>query len=77
MALVKGQCCPFKVVLKWDENGFYIDTKNSVPFHKCHPKSTVDSMHIPTWLTPTEERENLIALAESCADLGAGRNFVK
>ena len=70
MALVKGQCCTFKVVVKWDENGFYIDTKSSVPFHKYHPRSSIESMHIPTRLIPNEERENLIALAESC--VGAG-----
>ena len=76
MALVKGQCCPFKVVVKWDENGFYIDTKRSVPFHKYHPRSSLESMHIPTRLIPNEERENLIALAESCVGAGVGRNFL-
>eukprot|EP00957_Ditylum_brightwellii_P163339 12437168-Ditylum_brightwellii.AAC.1 len=38
-----------------------------------HPRLTIDTMHIPTWLTPTEERDNLIALAESCVGSGAGR----
>jgi hypothetical protein len=75
MTLVKGQCCPFKVVVKWNENGFYIDTKSSVLFHKYHPRSSIDSMHIPTRLIPNGEKENLIALAESCVGSGAGRKF--
>jgi hypothetical protein len=32
-------------------------------------------MHIPTQLIPTEERKNLIALAESCVGSGAGRKI--
>eukprot|EP00957_Ditylum_brightwellii_P102936 7845154-Ditylum_brightwellii.AAC.1 len=75
MALVKGQCCPFKVVVKWDENGLYIDTKTSAPFHKYHPRSTIDTMHIPTRLIPSEDRENLIALEESCVGSGAGKKL--
>eukprot|EP00957_Ditylum_brightwellii_P177257 13503291-Ditylum_brightwellii.AAC.1 len=38
MSLANGQCCPFKVAVKWDNNGFYIDSKCSVFAHKFHPR---------------------------------------
>eukprot|EP00957_Ditylum_brightwellii_P045408 3441623-Ditylum_brightwellii.AAC.1 len=42
MSLTSGQCCPFKVVVKWDNNGFHIDTKCSVSAHKFHPRLSAD-----------------------------------
>eukprot|EP00957_Ditylum_brightwellii_P168148 12800258-Ditylum_brightwellii.AAC.1 len=38
MSLTNGQCCPFKVNVKWDNNEFYIDSKCSVSTHKFHPR---------------------------------------
>eukprot|EP00957_Ditylum_brightwellii_P134842 10280962-Ditylum_brightwellii.AAC.1 len=64
MSLTNGQCCPFEVVVKWNNKGFYIDTKCSVSAHKFHPMVNADCMHIPTRHIPMEERENLITLAD-------------
>jgi hypothetical protein len=76
MSLSNGQCCPFKVVVKWDNKEFYIDTKCSVSVHKFHLMVSADCMHIPTRLIPVEKRENLIALADACVGSGIGRNFL-
>eukprot|EP00957_Ditylum_brightwellii_P138460 10554139-Ditylum_brightwellii.AAC.1 len=76
MSLTNGQCYPLKVVVKWDNKGFYIDTVCSGSAHKFHPMVSVDCMHIPTRLIPMKERENLIALADVCVGSGVGRNFL-
>eukprot|EP00957_Ditylum_brightwellii_P157554 11991935-Ditylum_brightwellii.AAC.1 len=76
MSLISGHCCSFKVVVKWDNNGFYIDAKCSISTHKFHPRVSVDCMHIPTRLISMEKRENLIALADACVGYGVGRSFL-
>eukprot|EP00957_Ditylum_brightwellii_P042945 3251775-Ditylum_brightwellii.AAC.1 len=55
MSLTNGQCCAFKVAVKWDNKGFYTDTKCSVSAHKFHPMVSADCMHIPTRLIPMED----------------------
>eukprot|EP00957_Ditylum_brightwellii_P209325 15361226-Ditylum_brightwellii.AAC.1 len=64
------------VVVKWDNNEFYIDSKCSVSAHKFHQRVSVDCIHIPTRLIPMEEREHLIALADACVGTGVGRHFL-
>eukprot|EP00957_Ditylum_brightwellii_P124084 9458514-Ditylum_brightwellii.AAC.1 len=76
ISLINGQGCSFKVVVEWDNNGFYIDSKCSVSTHKYHPRGSVDCMYIPTRIIPTKERENLITLADACVGKGVGGNFI-
>jgi hypothetical protein len=72
------EVCPFKIMIKWDEHGFYINLNRSSGCgkHKNHAKLNAANIPFSTKLLPKEEKENLIHLANSCAWSGVGRNYI-
>eukprot|EP00978_Attheya_sp_CCMP212_P014408 scaffold36669_cov47-Attheya_sp.AAC.2 len=77
-ALCPDKKCPFKIMIRWDKFGFYINLfrASGCPSHKNHPKIDPENLPFPTKLLPKEEQENLRHLADSCAWSGVGRNYI-
>jgi hypothetical protein len=75
-AIVPGEICPYRLVIKWDEIGFYFDTKLGSPCHKYHIQMKPEIMQVPTQLISQEEKENLDALAESGLGANVGQSFI-
>jgi hypothetical protein len=77
-ALCPDKKCPFKIMIRWDNFGFYINLfrASGCPSHKNHPKINPEDLPFPSKLVPKEEQENLRHLANSCAWSGVGRNYI-
>eukprot|EP00978_Attheya_sp_CCMP212_P005074 scaffold11222_cov56-Attheya_sp.AAC.3 len=77
-ALSSEEVFPFKIMIKWDEHGFYVNLNCSSGCgkHKNHAKLNAANIPFSTKLLPKEDNENLVHLAKSCAWSGVGRNYI-
>ena len=71
----KNSICQFKFLIAWDATGYYVNQTAGNSRYTSHPKIDPSKVSIPTRLIPDEEKENLVALAQSCVGSGVGRNF--
>ena len=67
--------CKFRIVVAWDEIGFYLVQQNGCPYHNGHPKFAHQHLAIPTRLIPKKEQEVMANLAQSCIGAVACRNY--
>ena len=75
-AISKEQICKFKFHIGWDSKGFFLNQIAGTPYHSSHPKVDPSTIPIPSRLIPEQEKDNLVALADSCVGSGVGRNFL-
>ena len=70
------ETCKFRIVVAWDEIGFYLKQQNGCPYHNGHSKSGHEHLAIPTRLIPKEERDVMLNMADSCIGSGVCRNYI-
>ena len=70
--------CPFRFVVKWDEQGFYIPVArcNGCPHHRNHISDGLNKRTIPLKLVPQEEKDNLHDMFDASFGEAVGRNYV-
>ena len=77
-ALSRDNICPFRFVVKWDDQGFYIPVGrcNGCPNHCNHISAGLNKRTIPLKLVPQEEKENLCDMFDASFGEAVGRNYV-
>lgn len=74
----KSLTCPFKVVLKWDEYGYFFELRRNAGCcdHMYHPQPVPRSTPLPARLLTDEEVETVRNVTDSTFNNGAGRNYL-
>jgi hypothetical protein len=77
-ALCHDDICPFRFVVKWDAQGFYIPVArcNGCPNHRNHISEGLNKCTIPLKLVPQEEKDNLRDMFDASFGEAVGRNYV-